>query len=323
MEAILFAIAAVVCSALNCIIFKVAMKRKNYAWETLIVFHVVAVALLIGLVDIPPIGTVDSTSILLMCGGCLLWVFGDLYGVKAYEFLDASVCELYGTLKLLLIVSAGILLFGESISFLAVIGILLVVAAIALQYNADAEHNRKGVCYILLNVVLIAGALSIDKYLTTRVSEEFIIFYGFLIPMCIYVVLGYRAIPRSFTLLRDTRYMFLLAPVLGIASYACLIRALAIGDLAITYTIQETAVIFIFLFEIGLLKARKDLLARAGSCFACIPTSTYENSPEQLSVLKVTGISNLSPLCLKRKLPFRIGVEVFQTTSPEEVLKRR
>jgi drug/metabolite transporter (DMT)-like permease len=269
MLAILFAIASVVCSALNCILFKSAMRRGNYAWATLIVFHIVAVALLIVFTEIPDFLTLDTSVMMLLLLSCMFWVFGDLYGVKAYEYLDATVCELYGTLKLILITGVGIVLFQESLSVLAVVGLLLIIGAISYEYRGDAQHNPRGVFFMFLNVVLITGALCVDKYLTTLVADDVIVFYGFLLPMIVYVVLGHKALPQALPLLRDTKGLFLLTPILGVAAYACLIRALAIGDLSVTYTIQETAVIFIFLFEVVLLKVRQDLFSRAGSCLAC------------------------------------------------------
>jgi drug/metabolite transporter (DMT)-like permease len=274
---ILYAVVAVICNALSCIIFKHAMRRKDYTWETLIVFHLLAIAILLVFVEIPTLTQLEPSHLFVLIGACLLWVCGDLHGVKAYKHLDASICEMYGTLKLILVTAVGVWIFKESLSGLALLGMGIVIGAIVIQCRMQvkrAVHSSTGMLYILINILFIATALSLDKYLTTVIAEEVIVFYGFLVPAVAYLLLGYKSLPHSISLIRDTGGMFLLAPVFGVISYFCLIKALATGELATTYTVQQTAVIFLLLFEVLFFNARENLKARAAACSACAVGTT-------------------------------------------------
>lgn len=264
-----FAILAVISGALDAIIFKHAVNRGACEWGTLILYHIIAVLLLIPFVTIPSLSELSLFELICLASACTLWVIGDLYGIAAYRFMEASACKVYGTIKIVIITTAGIFFFGESLPPLALVGVGLIIVSIFYQYNVQSKHSLRGSLYMLISAVFIAGALIVDKYLTTIIDEQIIVFYGFLIPMCMYILFGIRHVPKIVPILKQTNYLFLLAPITGCFSHYCLIRALSIGDLSVTYTIQETGIIFVFLFETILLKTQKNFEVRAKSCLTC------------------------------------------------------
>jgi drug/metabolite transporter (DMT)-like permease len=269
LDAYLFAFVAVIAGALDGIVFRYTMQKGVSALAALTLFHVIAVILLCSFESIPSLSGLGGYEYLFLALSCALWLVGDYYAAEAYEYLDAAICELYASLSLIFVTIAGVFLFRESISPIGMLGIGLMIGSAAYQLNFDALWLNRGTSFALIGMLFISGALVVDKYLTTLINEKILIFYGFLTPMILYFFLCRKRGLKLLPILKKTRYIFLLSPVLGVISYYCLIMAFSSGQLSITYTIQETGLIFVFLFEAVLLKSREHFVQRALTCLTC------------------------------------------------------
>lgn len=269
MEFYIFAFAAVICSSLTCILFKHAVKEHTCEWSILILFHAVAIIILTPFVEIKSISLLTSTELLLLLVSSICWVCGDLFGVRALKYMEASVCEAFGTMRLILIALVGVIVFNESFTLTAIVGITLIITGVLAQMRLDASTDMRGVMCMLTNAVFIATALSLDKILIRTVPEETILFYGFLLPTILYASVGYKKLKNIVPTCKEISAYFLLSPLLGLLAYYYLLIALANGSLTLTYTIQETAILFVLLFEILILQARHALVPRVCCCVFC------------------------------------------------------
>lgn len=265
----LLAFIAVLFLSFEAIIFRIGMKEDACPWSILLYYHLVAVALLIPFVDFAVITQISQEEFYLLSLSGLMWLIGDLLQTKACKYLDASACSVYGSLTLITVAIAGVFVFSESLENTTILGMALIIFATYWQYRSKKQGFSVGVVLELVSVIFKTGGLIIDKHLTTVVAEEVVIFYGFLLPISIFIVLGYRKIPNMVSSIKKSRYLFLIAPVLGLISYSCLIKAMARGDLAVTYTIQHTSIIFIFLLEAIFLEVRENFRNRAFAATTC------------------------------------------------------
>lgn len=269
MSPLQLAFIAVIAASLDGIVWKYTIDRKGCPWATLIIFHIIAVFLITPFVSMSDLTDISWQGGLILFLSCITWVVGDLYSVKAYEYLDAAVCEVYGTLKLVLVATAGILLFSEKITVVTLIGMGLIIASVAYQLDLKKLKWNKGMAFKAVSIIFHSVALITDKFLTNLMAEETIVFYGFLVPAIIYSGAGYKYLGNIKSSIVKSNYVFLISPFLGVTAYYFLIQALALGDLSVTYMIQETAIIFIFILEVVLLKANEDFVRKAMSCVFC------------------------------------------------------
>ena len=269
MNAEVFAFIAVIMFALDSVIFRYVMKRGADEWASMIWLHWASLLVLIPFYGIPDLGSYYLSDILILLVSSALWMVADLNNTKAYRYLDASVMELLSSLRFILIAMAGVIIFGESINRYGLIGMLLIIGATLSQLEFKNIEMNKGIALKLLAVCFAAGAMVTDKHLAERLSEGFILIYGFLVPAVFYTALGYRSIPKVIPSLKSSNFVLMLAPIACAGYYAFLIKAFATGELFTTFTIQQTAIIFIFLLEFWLLGVRSRATARFGACAVC------------------------------------------------------
>ena len=269
MPSVVFAVIAVFAASLDGVVWKYTIDRKGCPWAGLILFHILSVVLLLPVTSRSDLILPGAEVTALLLLSSLFWVVGDLFARKAYRYLDAAVCQLYGSLKLVLITMAGVVLFAERLSTVTVCGILLVLFSIVYQLDLRSLRFNKGAIFSLVAVIGQASALILDKHLTSLASEGCIVFYGFLLPALMYTVAGRGYLKNIPHTLKVSNYRFLLCPLLGCSSYYCLIQALSSGQLSLTYIIQETGVLMVLILEVLILRSRENLLHKALACSAC------------------------------------------------------
>lgn len=269
MSSIVLAFLSVIALSLESIVWKYSIDKGSCPIATLVLYHILAVFLLLPFTGIPIPHDINISVWVLLFLSCAVWVIGDYFSVKAYEYLDASVCSIYGMMTLVLVTTAGIFIFGESLSVISVVGIIMIIIAVVFQLNFKNLIWNQGSVYKLTAIFFHTLALIIDAYLVSQVSEKVIVFYGFLLPAIIYILFGFKKLSNLPFIFKETQGVFLLAPVLGVAYYYFFILAISQGSLAITYAIQETSVIFILLFEVALFKVSCDFYRKAVSCGVC------------------------------------------------------
>jgi drug/metabolite transporter (DMT)-like permease len=269
LSALGLALIAVVVASLNGVLWKHIISNRGCPWAALIIFHILAVVILLPIIEVPCLFDLEPAIICFLLLSSTLWVVGDYCSANSYKHIDAAVVEVYSTLKLVFVSIAGVVLFSESLNIAAILGIGLIIASVIYQLDLKQMEWNRGASLCFIAVAFHTGALIVDKHLTELTSETTITFYGFLFPALIYITCGWRYFGNIRHCLRIGRGIFLISPVLGVLSYWCLLSALGKGDLSGTYVVQQTSVVFIFVFEVLLLGAYKDFFRKAVASVVC------------------------------------------------------
>ncbi|RMD87561.1 MAG: hypothetical protein D6808_01230 [Candidatus Dadabacteria bacterium] len=270
MSPYIFAFISVALASLDEIIFKYAVDSKAKPYPILAFYCLVATALMAPFVGLSAFRGINGYTIGCIALSAVLWFIGDLYGTKAYEYLDASVCEVVGSSKLVLIGIAGILIFNDSLDRNAILGMCLIVLGVFYQSLGRKFTINRGIAYMGVYVVFVASALILDKYLSGFASEDSIVFICFLFSTVLYFAVGRVTISEIRSSIKLTKNYIVFAPILGIMSYYSLIKAFQGGGFASVSAVQQVQITFILALEIILLKAVNDLPRKAFSSIVCL-----------------------------------------------------
>lgn len=268
--ALLCALGAVFSSSLDAICYKWMMKRGACPVSTLFLCSIIASFTMLFFVDWDIIFSVDWQVLALMAVSCVIWGISDWSDVEAYKHMNAATSEMFGALTLIVVLVASVVLFQETINPLNWLGITLILGSLFYRTRLLSFQWNIGVFLRLLGVVFGSAALIYDKLITKSVAEEVMVFYGFAFMSLFYlVVAGKRLTNIPFTI-RRSGVVILLSPLLSLATYLCLIIALSRGELSVTYTIQQSCIVLVFLFEVVLLKVRDNILRRGFASACCM-----------------------------------------------------
>lgn len=270
MHAGLFALFSVVLSAFNRIIFRIAMRDGAGTWSTLIVFHAGGFLALFLVLDPPSLQKLHRTEAAWLLLASAFWTLAGVFDTVSQKYLDAAVGETIGCSTLILVTIGGLLIFGESPSFLAFPGILLIITAVLINSAPKkCSVDRRGLKAKLGAVACAALAIIIDKHLAQTIDPRFVTFSGFLLPAAAYIVFSWRT-PKTIMLdICKHRGLILLTPLLGALSYHFFVQALAGAALFSTGAILETGIIFVFIFEFTFLGVKTNLWRRGFACASC------------------------------------------------------
>lgn len=146
----------------------------------------------------------------------------------------------------LLVTAGGFLLAGQRLGDLALVGIVLISAAIVSQATSGARTERKAVGHAIVTALFVASYVIADA-LGVRLAGNpqsyagwIWVIYGALMPA------GYLLLRRRMTLrLRsaDTRKA-LAGGLLSFGSYGAIMAALALGEVGAISALRETSIVF-------------------------------------------------------------------------------
>ncbi len=204
----------------------------------------------------------DPMTILWLMTSGLLWFFGCVYSFKADQHSEVSVTALISQLKILFMFVAGIWIFGESMSGLKFVGLLLILGGLALRLQVKGAFN-KGTVFKTLAVVITSGATLVDKSLSTKVSPGILAIAGYLLPFIFSIFVGRKFLHSFWDYLLSLQFRPLLIGVLsGVAHYA-LIRSFVGGPLSAVIPIYYLHIVFTFLLGVLFLNEKKDLARKS------------------------------------------------------------
>lgn len=272
--AIACAFVSVIAGSLDAILYKWMVKQGGCALNLLLISSMLAPLFMLAFVDTSLIFSISIETLLLMAVSCAIWCVADWSNVEAYRYMNASVNQMFGALTLVLILFASIFLFGEEMNELNGLGVLLIISSIIYRTRTVKFDWNKGVVIRLLGVLFGAGALIYDKYLTASFHEEVIVFWGFALMTVFYAILGYRRLSNLPMTIKRVKGAILISPLLSLIAYYALITAFRYGELATTYTIEQSCIVVVFLFEVFLLKMRDNLWTRGFASLGCMIGAT-------------------------------------------------
>lgn len=267
---ILCALGAVGAGALDAVCYESMMKRGACSVSVLFLSSIIASLTMLLVCDWNLIFEVDWDVLIVMGVSCAIWGIADWSNVEAYRYMDASLSEMFSALTLIVVLIGSVLFFQETINSFNWIGVGLIFASLFYRTKVASFKWNKGVIVRLVGVLFGASALIYDKYLTDSLSGEIIVFYGFLFMAVFYFIAGNHKLSNIQDTMKKAGPVIFLSPFLSLISYYCLITAFTYGELAVTYTIEQSCVVIVFFLEVVILRARENLVRRGVACFCCM-----------------------------------------------------
>lgn len=252
---------AVLTYSLNRCIYRQTMKSGGDSFAILILVCCFSTLVLPLIFPLPAPGKIGVSSGLLLLANGLIWLLADLFAMRACKYISAGLSEIYNTFTYILTVFAALLVFREHLSGLQLVGVLLVVIGVLSVIGAKGTGTShfRGTFLKLVSVVLTASAISLDKYLVSKVSPELVAFSNFLVPALGYLVCGYGSIKLIPETIKTSSYWLVLSPFMAMACYWSLLTALARGQLSTVTTIYQSTVIVVLLLEVLIFRLRENL----------------------------------------------------------------
>ena len=270
MSAVGFALTAMGFGAVNKILLRFSMSEKSCPWAVMMISALMGSIFVLSFFDFPYFGDLNSFAVMLLVFNGMLWVAPWILELKAYEHLDASVAEVYGALRLILLIVAGVFLFDEGMSLMQFSGVIIIFGTVIISADKGSFSSNPGVRYSIASTLLMSTGMIIDKYLTQFLPAELLLLSGYCIPALIVSVIGFRRIRSIPAAVVSSRYLLLIVPALGVARYYAFVQAFAVGDVTTTTIIVRAGVVMVFVLEVALLQMREDLWRKGASCLACL-----------------------------------------------------
>ena len=270
MSPILFAFGAAGLKAFNSIVFRHSLRDHDDVWSTALAFYGLTTIVLLCFFPLPDVSSLSWTSLLLLLLGGSCWALITYCDFKAYQYLEASACEVIGTITIVLLCLSGCLVFTESFSLSQALGIAVIISTIIYTAGVKAIPMNRGVLYKLGSVLFVTVVYSIDKYLVSEVPKEAMLYFGYCTPALLLFLIHWRSVRHIGTALQRSNFALLVVPISSVIRFQLVLLALSGGGLGITYTVLKTSILFVFVFEILLLRMREGLARKALACLGCL-----------------------------------------------------
>lgn len=251
--------AAIVFNAVDRIITRRALRDHDLADEFLLVYQLTC-TILVAPFAIVALAWSDNTwtqgfpleALGLILATVCLWALYSVSAFRSARLLELSVGSTIGRLRIPITAFLGVLLFRESLSGVAVVGIiLLLIAFIPISKLPSRQLNSRGVGYAVLSTLAISFALIVDKALTGWFAPEVVIFIGFAGTTVVAFILNRKTkISRA----RPIAWPAFIAGAAGAAGYFTLVVALAAGPASVILPVYQASAILYVLAGIVLLQ---------------------------------------------------------------------
>ena len=215
----------------------------------LVCFSVSVPAAALSVVSSNPASIESKTDMLrlsmLVLATMVAWSTFGISTFRSAANLELSISATISRSKLLWTALLGILLFGESLTPLHVIGLVVIfISNISLRKVPLHLLNSRGVGYALLSAISLSTAMALDKWLLEYLSPSIVLCIGFLGATLASLALNRRASLRD---LRPTFWSSALAGLAGSAGYYFLLLSMRDGDLSVVVPVYQSAhIVFVF-----------------------------------------------------------------------------
>lgn len=264
-----YALACVGFSAVLKILQRILMQQNLSHHAVLIFYNIAGGILLLPFIDFGSIASLSYYSLGLLCLASALWLMCDFLHLSALKHIDATQSEVFGTLRIVLTVVVGVIVFRDALSLPAILGILLIVGAMLGSTDLKSIEFNRGASLVVLATVFGTMALSVDKILLETVDSATVVLFAFFIPGAILVLRRPAEAKLIWAGLKQARIIFAILPVLGVIRYYTMVSAYQLGQLTTVTMILQATVFVVFLLEIFFLQQRKMDLKKGASSFLC------------------------------------------------------
>ena len=266
----LYALGCVLASAFLKLVHRATMKQGVSRTSVLIFYNVAGGMLLIPAISPPQLLSISSAAWLLLLLASTLWLICDSLNLEALKHLSAADSDIFNTLRIVLLALIGVILFKDSLSASAILGIMIIIGAMLLNVDFSVLEFNKGTALALTATVFAAFAITIDKILLSMIEPALVVFFGFLIPGILLALRRPAEVRHVLPCLRSIGAPLLIAPILGVIRYHCMVHAYSLGQLSSVTMILQATVFLVFLLELVVMKEKSRLHRRCCSSLGCV-----------------------------------------------------
>lgn len=272
MSPILFAMIAICASAPLRIILQRCVATGGHQ-TTLLAYYFIGPGLLVlPLIDASGLLRISAEIWGLLLLNAVVWVLGGVLEMKAYERLNASSGEIFGTVAFIITVISGVLLFGEPLSTLQLWGFAVIMLGIGVESWRREIGSRRAALFRMLAAVFTGSGVVMNKWLVEQgVPSSVVVFTGFMVPGAIYLGLARKEVTSLGGMFRAAPLAMASIPILAAVAYIAAVAAFQHGALSISEAIFQSVLALIVIIEALILGIRTDLRRRvtaAGLCTA-------------------------------------------------------
>jgi drug/metabolite transporter (DMT)-like permease len=213
----------------------------------------------VALWESAPLPNLAACGVLLL--GVVAFLLGDLFAFLSLERIEASVYQILGQVRHIIILLGGFLLFSEVISAPKIISIILLTlgVVVALVEKSRIEISR-GVTFGILSPVFISFGFLTIKQVSGEVSAAFsafaVLFLSGVLAYLILLASGKKSI-RLLPVKKPSR-LFLAAAIFSIFELV-LFAALDIGEASRVTPVAQSSLLFTLIGGYIFLKERERL----------------------------------------------------------------
>ena len=269
MNAVVLSVVAALLIGANKVFFRQASLRGVPSAHLLVIFYgggCIAAALFFPLPALFERNLIDLS--LLVVNG-LIWTTIGVMEQRVYRSVEASVIALLDSLLLLLLTAAGLVLFGEALPVSKLLGVVCIALAVAISAKGRRSGDLQVITVKLIAICLVGVALSIDKYLATRIPIGEIVLLGYALPGLFLAAYARPPLSGILSSARKLGRYSIILSVCSVGGFACTIQAFASGSLAMTSALIQTSIVFTFLIELAVADVRQQRLRPAICAMLC------------------------------------------------------
>ncbi len=227
-------------------------------WGYLIGYNIGAILFVLGFSGLPSLPHDSSQYPLLGISG-FLWLMVCVFTFKADQYAEVSVTSVISRLQLILICLGGMFFFGEKISNLGFVGLLLISFGLILlgfRKKMTSFRANPGVTYKLLSVAVISAVFLIDKGLIQHIDAKTITFFGYATPLLFALISSPKRVLPALRLTRKLKFMNMGLGALSCLSYYGLVQAMKSAPISLVVPLFQLELVLVLIAGYFILNER-------------------------------------------------------------------
>lgn len=200
---------------------------------------------------------------LYVCISASLWALVGYTGYKSYSLLDVSIKAPIDKSRLFFVLLISIIFLKETLTVEKVIGTLFIFLAIWLvSYKSKKKNSKislKGIILSIISAIIMATALTFDKFAVQYFSPEMYPFMVYFLPSMILLPFCFNKTKEIKSIFQNNFKATFGTAFLGAIYYYLLLKAYTYLDASIVIPITELSALIAVLGGIIFLKERKDI----------------------------------------------------------------
>jgi drug/metabolite transporter (DMT)-like permease len=260
----MYALVCVVTSAALKIVQSSCMQQSANRSSVLIWYNILGGLLLLPFVSLNALSAVPGLAWALLFFAAVMWLLCDSFHLESMKYLSAADNEIISTLRVVLIALVGLILFQDQLSSSALLGMVIIVVSMVYNLDLSSLEFNKGTRLALIGAGCATLAISIDKVLLGFISPQIIVVFAFLIPGTILLLRRSQDAYKVLPTLKCVGFPLILAPVIGVIRYYCMVHAYSLGQLSSVTMILQATVFVVFLAELFLFRQSEKIMMKRG-----------------------------------------------------------